>query len=179
MSKFIAIICFLFSFSVFGDVGETYVCEEKKINRFGFKAKKIIYWKESSFEIKDRVEKGTIDTSAEVPFYIHKPNYFISIREYRDGYLLHSFDGKTYIVHYVENGYSVVSEYSCEKFWNWTSEEEIIMPELMKRIAILFLKFFLGLVVIMAMFALLSHMFIYSTLVYDLVMLRIDEIFWY
>ena len=70
------IIFIVFSSKVLAGVGDTYVCKEKETNLAGFKAEFILYWNPSSFEIKDKVEKGTVDASRIQEFTFNTPNYF-------------------------------------------------------------------------------------------------------
>ena len=110
------IIFIVFSSKVLAGVGDTYVCKEKETNLAGFKAEFILYWNPSSFEIKDKVEKGTVDASRIQEFTFNTPNYFISSFPYENGYLILSFDGINYTNHFIEKDRTYVSIFACSKF---------------------------------------------------------------
>tara|TARA_B000000557_G_scaffold236911_1_gene213431 strand:- start:113 stop:451 length:339 start_codon:yes stop_codon:yes gene_type:complete len=107
-----------YSSEVLGGVGDTYVCKEKEINPAGYKAEMILNWNSNSFETKDKVEKGSLDTSTIREFSVSTSDYFISIFQYRNGYLTISFDGMNYTNHFVEKDRTFVTSYVCEKFGN-------------------------------------------------------------
>ena len=107
-----------YSSEVLGGVGDTYVCKEKEINPAGYKAEIILYWNSNSFETKDKVAKGSLDTSDVREFTVSTSDYFISIFPYRNGYLTISFDGVNYTNHFIEKDRTFVMSYGCEKFGN-------------------------------------------------------------
>ena len=118
--KNILLLMFIVAYSseVLGGVGDTYVCKEKEINPAGYKAEMILNWNSNSFETKDKVEKGSLDTSTIREFSVSTSDYFISIFQYRNGYLTISFDGMNYTNHFVEKDRTFVTSYVCEKFGN-------------------------------------------------------------
>ena len=100
----------------FAGVNDTYICEQKKENIAGYKKRHILYWKQNSITTKDKVEKGSVDTSKTTPLLVNNPNYFVSIYPYREGHSISSFDGRTFTTHYIAPNYTYVTEYFCEKF---------------------------------------------------------------
>ena len=115
-TNLLLIVIFGLSNEVLAGVGDTYVCKEKETNLAGYKAEFILYWNENSFEKKDKVEKGTVDTSKTQKFTIDTPDYFISIYPFQSGYLTNSFDGMNYTNQFVEKDQTFVSSCDCEKF---------------------------------------------------------------
>ena len=110
------LIILLLSLNIFPGVGDTYVCEEKEFNEAGYKHEFILYWNQDTFETKDKVVKGTVDTSTTQSLTINKPNYLVSIYPYSDGHSTITFDGNVFVSIYVEKEYSYSSVYNCSKF---------------------------------------------------------------
>jgi len=98
-------------------VGDVYVCKEKEINIAGYKAERILFWRQDSFEIKDKKKlEGSLDTSHTGHFTVHTQDYFLAINPYQDGHFLETFDGSTYTTHFVAPNWSFTSIYPCNKF---------------------------------------------------------------
>jgi len=112
----ILLFSILISLNSYAGIGDIYFCEEKEINIADYKAQFILNWNENSMTNKDIVEEGSVDSSDTVPFLIHKNNYFVTIKPYREGQLIETFDGETYTSNYVEDSWTFISDYSCEKF---------------------------------------------------------------
>ena len=112
----ILLFSILISLNSYAGIGDIYFCEEKEINIADYKAQFILNWNENSMTGSNALKEGSVDTSDTVPFLIHKNNYFVTIKPYREGQIIETFDGETYTSHYVKDSWTFISEYSCEKF---------------------------------------------------------------
>ena len=115
-TKLLFIFIIFFSNKIFAGVGDTYVCKEKEFNKAGYKHEFILYWNQDTFEKKDKVVKGSVDTSSTHSLTINNPNYFVSLYPYRDGHIIKTFDGNDLVNIYIEKKYSYTSVYNCSKF---------------------------------------------------------------
>lgn len=115
-TKLLLIFIIFFSNKIFAEVGDTYVCKEKEFNKAGYKLEFILYWNQDTFETKEKVLTGSLDTSTTQSLTINKPNYFVSIYPYGDGHVIKTFDSNILVHVFVENNYSYPSVYDCSKF---------------------------------------------------------------
>ena len=112
--RILILLLALFPASVFADIGDTYVCDEKEkrwaVDRF------VLTWSTDFYE--RRFKKGTIPAEyKKVNFLTNEENYFTAVEKEFDGWeVLIAFDGSTFTEVLVEEGYTGIAEYICEKF---------------------------------------------------------------
>ena len=106
----------LFSNHAIAQVGNTYVCEEKKVNKSGIKTRIILEWKKDEFEIRQEKTQLLVDGSGKNKFLISTPSYFLAMKKHREGHIIYSFDKNIYSTLYVSDGYTFFNEYYCDKF---------------------------------------------------------------